>query len=348
MVEHEIFMQRCLELATLGNSKVQPNPMVGAVLVHQGKVVAEGWHQEYGSAHAEINALNALKDPALAKASTLYVTLEPCSHFGKTPPCVNTIISKGIPKIVLGTIDSNPITSGKGIEKLINAGIEVVQGVCQKECLSLNKRFFTYHSKKRPYIILKWAQTLDGFVAKEDYTSKWISSEEARNEVHKWRATEAAILVGTKTALFDNPMLTARLPNSRQPVRVVIDRKLQIPKDFHIYDKSAETLILNEIKNDSLGNCSQILCDLSNQSCQPILDLLFQKQIVSLLVEGGSFTLNRFISENVWDEAQVFISAKNFKSGIKAPTLSGTPNNLKVFGDTKLFSFYNQDNAFAC
>jgi diaminohydroxyphosphoribosylaminopyrimidine deaminase/5-amino-6-(5-phosphoribosylamino)uracil reductase len=254
MHQHHKYLQRCIELARLGIGYVSPNPMVGAVIVHNDIIIGEGYHQKYGQAHAEVNAVNDALNrhnnaEELLRESTIYVSLEPCAHYGKTPPCSDLIIKHHIPTVVIGCRDQFAQVNGRGIEKLQEAGIDVITGIMEQECFELNKRFFTRIQKQRPYIILKWAQTQDGFFAPDDGTQYWITGPESRKLVHKWRSEEDAILVGKNTALIDNPQLNVREWEGRSPKRVLIDRRLELSKDLHVFDQLVETLVFNEIKN---------------------------------------------------------------------------------------------------
>ncbi|MFN8256956.1 MAG: bifunctional diaminohydroxyphosphoribosylaminopyrimidine deaminase/5-amino-6-(5-phosphoribosylamino)uracil reductase RibD [Bacteroidales bacterium] len=325
---HEIYMQRCNELAMLGLGHAAPNPMVGAVIVHQGKIIGEGYHKVCGGPHAEVNAINSVLNKELLKKSTLYVNLEPCSHYGKTPPCSDLIIEKEIPEVIIGCQDIFEKVAGRGIEKLKQAGCRVETGILEKECLELNRRFFTFHRLKRPYIILKWAKTLDGFI---DYDRtnpaaphiNWITNNLSKILVHKWRTEETAFMVGTNTVLNDNPMLTAREWTGRNPLRVIVDRQLRIDTGFHVFNNQANTIIFNEIKNETSGNKEFIKINFEKNSLQEMLDVLYQKQIQSLVVEGGRQLLNSFIVSNLWDEARVFTGNKYFHNGIKEPEFKG-------------------------
>lgn len=322
MTPDEFFMRRAFELAQLGIGSVSPNPRVGCVIVHNHKIIGEGWHQKFGEAHAEVNAVNSVADSSLLKESTVYVNLEPCSHFGKTPPCADLLIKHEVKKVVVANQDSNPLVAGKGIKKLLDAGIDVVTGVLEKEGRELNKRFFTSMEKQRPYIILKWAQTADGFIAKKNYESKWISSELSRQLVHRWRSEEDAVLVGTKTATHDNPSLTVRDWTGRNPTRIVIDRFLRLNERLHVFDGKERTLCYNVLKHEEKGNLSLIRIEEENFISHLVHDLVRQK-IQSLIVEGGAQTLQFFIDLNLWDEARVFTSSRVFHEGISSPRLKG-------------------------
>ncbi len=324
-------MWRCLQLAKNGLGSTYPNPMVGCILVHDDLIIGEGWHQKIGQPHAEVNAILNVENPKLLKESTLYVSLEPCSHFGKTPPCADFIISKRIKNVVIGSLDSNPKVSGNGIQKLKDADCEVITNVLRDECAELNKRFFTFHNKKRPYIILKWAQTLDGFIAPEKNEIKtisekkpfWITCTLSRQRAHQFRAEEHAILVGTKTVIEDNPELTTRAWEGKNPIRIVLDRTLKIPKQASILNNKAKTLVFTEIDTDNAENIIFEKIDFSSNIATQVCASLHKHQIQSVIIEGGAKTLQTFIDENMWDEAFVFTGNKKFKKGIKSPLFSG-------------------------
>jgi diaminohydroxyphosphoribosylaminopyrimidine deaminase/5-amino-6-(5-phosphoribosylamino)uracil reductase len=322
-------MDRCLELARLGAGSVSPNPMVGCIIVYDGEIIGEGFHEKYGEAHAEVNAVRTVKNQTLLNNCTLYVSLEPCSHFGLTPPCSDLIIEKKIPRVVIGTIDSFAKVAGKGIEKLKKAGIDVRVGILEKECREINKRFFTFHEKKRPYIFLKWAETADGFIdfdrTKNQFGEPtWITGEKALVRVHQMRAVEDAILVGTNTALKDNPSLTVRHCAGRNPLRLVIDNQLRLPENLNLFDGTVKTIVFNSLKDEVIGNIEFVKIDFGKKMIHQILKKLYQQNIQSLIVEGGKQLLESFIQENLWDEAFRFVGNKQFTSGIKAPQISGT------------------------
>jgi len=330
----EVFMRRALELALLGMGSVSPNPMVGCVIVHDGKIVGEGWHKQYGEAHAEVNAIASIADKSLLKECTVYVNLEPCSHFGKTPPCADLLIDHCVKKVVVANLDSNPLVASEGVKKLRTAGIEVVTGILEKEGRELNKSFFTSMEKQRPYIVLKWAETSDGFIARENFDSKWISNEYSRQLVHKWRTENDAVLVGTKTAFHDNPELNVRDWSGRNPVRIVLDRFLRLSEKLHVFDHKQKTLCYNVLKHEEHNNLSRVRIGEENFIGEVVKDLVKQK-IQSMMVEGGATTLQLFIDAGLWDEARVFVSDKDFGKGIKAPTLSGNlMHQESVFNDT--------------
>lgn len=311
--------------------------MVGCVIVLENRIIAEGFTSSYGGNHAEVNAINAVKDKSLLERATIYVTLEPCSHFGKTPPCSDLIIKHKIPNVVIGCVDDNIQVAGKGIEKLKNAGCHVTVGVLEKECKAHHKRFFTFHNKKRPYIILKWAETIDGFIAPETKNGQkpvWITNVFSRQLVHKWRTEEQAILVGTHTVLQDNPSLTARDWAGQNPIRIVLDKNEQLPKNVHVFNTEAKTIVLTQkpedekpLNNDhelNTWNTEFIDWNLKTKIAQQICNVLYNKNINSVIIEGGAKTLQLFIDANLWDEARIFTGNIAFKKGVKAPHFSGT------------------------
>ncbi len=314
-------MHRALQLAKNGLGSVSPNPMVGCVIVHNDIVIGEGWHQQFGEAHAEVNAINAVKKKELLKDATVYVTLEPCSYVGKTPACSDLLISSKVKKVVVATLDPNPKVAGSGIAALKNKGIIVKQGVLEKEATELNKRFFINQQLNRPYIILKWAQTKDGFIARKNFDSKWISNEQSRQRVHQWRAQEDAILIGKNTAYYDNPSLTVRNWHGTNPVRVLLDRNLEVKTEFNLFDGEANTLVYNVIKNNQQKRIEQIKIE-KEDFINNVLDNLYQRETGSILIEGGSQILNTFITLGLWDEMRVFTSNQLFKEGINAPEIN--------------------------
>lgn len=348
MYSHENYLQRCIDLGRLGTGSVSPNPMVGSVIVCGDKIIGEGYHRAYGQAHAEVNAINQVFEKyenakELLKRSTIYVSLEPCSHFGKTPPCADLIISNEIPKAVIGCRDPFDQINGKGIEKLKSAGIDVIEGILTEECIELNKRFFTRILKKRPYIILKWAQTADGFFAPNDRSQKWISSQHTKQLVHRWRTEEDAILVGKNTALSDNPQLNSREWPGRNPIRIVIDRRLELPDNLNVFDQSQDTIIFNEKKTEVDDRIKYLeLEDFDNLLPQLIAYQLYLMDIQSLIVEGGAKTLNLFLKAGLWDEARVFTGPENWNSGIPAPIISHKPDEEQTIGPDVLNVWYNK------
>lgn len=346
---HEKYIKRCIDLAKNGIGATYPNPMVGSVIVLDDVIIGEGWHQKAGEPHAEVNAINSVKDKSLLKEATMYVSLEPCSHFGKTPPCSNLIVNSGIKNVVIGTIDSNSLVRGKGVEHLRANGCNVVVGVLEDKCYKLNKRFFTYHSKKRPYIILKWAETVDGFIDKlrnnnSDKSPNWISNSYSQQLVHKMRAQEQAILVGTNTVLNDNPSLTTRFWKGVNPIRVILDRTLKITKEFTVFDGRVKTIIFTEVKNEGLAkeNIFFERIDFSKNVPNQICEVLYKYEIQSLIIEGGAKVLQSFIKANLWDEAYVYTGNVNFSKGIKAPELNKIPSEKHVISDDILHLYINQ------
>lgn len=337
----EDYMQRCLDLAFLGQGAVAPNPMVGCVIVKNNTIIGEGYHQKFGGPHAEVLAIAAVKDQNLLEGATVYVSLEPCAHFGKTPPCSNLLIDKKIARVVIACKDPNPKVAGKGIERLQKAGIKVEVGMLETAAQQLNKRFFCLHQKQRPYVVLKWAQTKDGFLdrlrSNDQKGINWISSEESRSLVHHWRSKEMSILVGKHTALNDNPSLTVRDVSGKNPIRILIDSQLQVQNDISLFSTDAPTLIFNRIKNEQKGNIEWI--KIPETSTKFILDELYHRGIHSVMVEGGSRTLQYFIIDNVWDEAYVLVGDLQYGEGVKAPVLNRVPTHVHGFGTDQIYYF---------
>ena len=324
-MNHEYYIKRCLEISKQGIGTTRPNPSVGAVLVVDNKIIGEGYTSPYGGYHAEVNAISSVKNDEDLKKAIMYVTLEPCSHYGKTPPCADLIVRSGIKKVVIGCLDINEIVAGRGVEILKNAGCEVVVGILENECKAHHKRFFTFHSKKRPYIILKWAQTTDGYIApknREKQAPVWITKKSSRQLVHKWRSQEHSILVGTTTILDDNPSLDVRSWRGENPLRIVIDKDLKIPKNLKVYDGSVKTIFINQKVTTSNGNLHFEKINFSNPVALQICEVLYKHKVQSLIVEGGRKTIQTFIDENLWDEARVFYGALTFQEGTKAPLLT--------------------------
>lgn len=342
MKDQEKFMKRCLELAKNGLGLVYPNPMVGCVVVYNGLIIGEGWHQKAGCAHAEVNAIASVKNKSLLTDATLYVNLEPCSHHGRTPPCADLIVSHGIKKVVIGAVDSNKQVGGKGIKRLRENGVELVVSVLEDEARELNKRFFTFHEKKRPYVILKWAQSKDGYIFPDLRDAQkgqpfWISNNYSLQRVHQWRSEEASILVGKNTVQQDNPNLNVRDFSGNSIIRIAIDRKLELSESLNFFDGSSDTIIYNELKDETIGQLSLVRLDFSQDLITQILKDLYKKDVQSLIVEGGAYTLNSFIVANLWDEARVFNGEQYFKNGLKAPVL-----------DTEQYSQEQLDNNLLC
>ena len=351
MMMHKFYMKRCIELAKNGLGTTYPNPLVGSVIVHEGKIIGEGWHNKAGESHAEVNAVNSVKDKSLLKEATIYVSLEPCSHYGKTPPCCDLIIANEIPNVVIGTVDPFSKVAGNGIKKLIESGKNVTVGILEDECNELNKRFFTFHQKERPYIILKWAESADGFIAPEmpkpvqhdKLKPVWITNQYSRQLVHKWRTEEQAILVGTNTVLDDNPKLNARDYIGNNPVRVVLDKSGKISEKYHVKDNSQKTIFISESeKFETTENCIYENVIFDNSLPSNICNVLFNNNIQSVIIEGGRTTIQSFIDSNFWDEARVFIGNVHLNSGVKAPILNRNYNFSKIKED-QLKLFINHD-----
>lgn len=337
--EDEFYMRRCLELATLGAQDVAPNPMVGAVLVHNGRIIGEGFHRKFGQAHAEVNAIDSVlkEDQSLLTESSLYVSLEPCSHHGKTPPCSDLIIESGIPRVVIGCIDSYSEVAGKGIQRLRDNNIDVKVGVLENDSLYLNRRFFTFHTKKRPYIILKWAVSSDGFLDKErnedEAKINWITQPETQQLTHQWRAEEGAILVGKQTVLNDNPSLTVRAVNGESPIRLIITSSPEeIPDNSRILNDDAQTIIFNPVMDKKENATTWVRTDFEENILSQIMKHLHGMSIQSLIVEGGKTTLEHFIEQDFWDEARILEGVNTFENGILAPKIEGRLINQFTFG----------------
>lgn len=338
MNNDELYIKRCIELAGKALGKTYPNPLVGSVIVHNGEIIGEGYHHKAGENHAEINAINSVKNKDLIPESTIYVSLEPCAHFGKTPPCALKIKELGFKKVVIGAMDSHDKVNGKGKKIIQDAGIEAISGILEKECIELNKRFFTYHEKKRPYIILKWAESGDGFLDK-DFKPTAVSNTLVNQFVHQLRADEHAILVGTQTALNDNPSLTVRNAEGTNPVRILIDFDLKVPSGYNIYNNEAKTLVLNAVKESTEGSVQFIKINKDN-FLPELMEALYKEQIQSVIIEGGRFTLQQFINANLWDEA-IVIKNENLKleNGTKAPEFNHTATKIENFRDNTVSFF---------
>jgi len=340
------FMNRCIELAASGLGFTAPNPLVGCVITHENEIIGEGYHHKFGKPHAEVNAINSVKTKKLLKNSTLYVTLEPCSHFGKTPPCADLIVKMGIPRVIIASKDPFRQVAGKGIEILKNAGVEVETGILKDEYEWLNRRYFTFYKKQRPYVILKWAQSSDGFIdiKRTADTPKiiWITNETCRTLVHKWRSEEQAILIGTETVLNDNPELTVRRWNGKNPLRIVIDRNLTLLKKLKVFNDKAQTLVFTETDKSSIQNNIEyrtILFD--DMLLKNILKELYKRNIQSIIIEGGAYTLNSFIRKNLWDEARVFTGDVVFSKGLHAPKMYITAHSTEMIFKNKMDIYYN-------
>lgn len=348
MKPDELYMFRCIEIASQALGNTAPNPLVGAIIVCENKIIAEGVHRVFGGLHAEADAIGKVPSRSLLKKSTLYVNLEPCSHQGKTPPCAELIVKSGIPRVVTGNPDPNSLVSGKGIRLLRKNGIEVKTGICEDSCIELNKRFFTFHVLKRPYIILKWAQTIDGFIdvirtPDEQAGINWISNETSRLLVHKWRSEEQAIIIGTNTARMDNPILNTRYWNGKNPLRMVTDRNLTLSQNLNVFDKSLPTIILNSHKSEKTDNLEFLKINFTEGFPGDIMNLLFERGVQSLIVEGGKMLIESFILQNLWDEARVFTGQKKFVNGIPAPVLDQSPVEISSIQSDQLFIYRNYD-----
>lgn len=342
MTFDETIMNRCLELAKKALGQTMPNPMVGSVLVFENKIIGEGYHLRAGEAHAEVNAINSVENKNLIPLSTLYVSLEPCSHYGKTSPCCERIVQEGIKKVVVGTLDTTAKVNGKGISYLQQNNVEVATPMLNDACRFLNRRFFTFHEKQRPYVILKWAESADGFIAPENAQQQYaISNTYSKTLSHKWRTEEQAILVGTKTAILDNPQLNPRLWKGSTPIRVVIDKNLDVPATHHLLDGSVKTILINQKKENRANNIDYIKINFQENPATQILKVLYQQNIQSVIIEGGAKTLQYFIQSNLWDEARVFTATKQLISGIKAPVFLISPSEITNIEDDTLKIFYN-------
>jgi diaminohydroxyphosphoribosylaminopyrimidine deaminase/5-amino-6-(5-phosphoribosylamino)uracil reductase len=334
-------MKFALQLAEKGRGMVAPNPMVGCVIVKNDESIAEGYHQKYGGPHAEVNAINSLPIDFDFTDCTLYVNLEPCSHHGKTPPCSDLIISKKFKRVVVGNLDTNPLVAGKGIQKLKDAGIGVSSGVINSEARELNKRFFWYHEKKQPYVILKWAETKDGFISREPLPASkednWITCTESKELVHKWRAEEQSILVGTNTVVVDDPELTARLVEGNNPVRIVIDRELKLPTFSKVFSSEGKVLVVTEKDKLNTSNITYCKINFDRDFVNTLLNTLFELSIQSVIIEGGSKLLNSFIVAGAWNEARIFVGTKEFINGIKAPVFNKANAEELAIGADKLY-----------
>ena len=340
-----LYMDRALDLAARGGRAVMPNPMVGAVIVHNDTIIGEGYHQLYGGPHAEVFAIQGVQDRSLLKDATIYVSLEPCSHFGKTPPCADLVIESGIRTVVVGCKDPNPKVAGRGIQKLRDAGITVHEGIRERECVMLNRRFMLFQKMQRPYVILKWAETADRFIAREDGSSKWISSEFSRRTTHRWRSQEMSILVGTATARADDPQLTVRHIEGINPLRIVIDRELTLPPNLSLFNNEVETWVFNTHTEKQEGDTFWKKLDSMRAVPEQILAHLFAAKKLSVIIEGGTKTLQSFIDTGLWDEARVFQSKKTFGAGIKAPHLGVQGHTTMPSGKDRIEIFQHPDLA---
>ena len=350
-MDPKTYMQRCLELAQLAKGHTAPNPMVGAVLVYNDHIIGEGYHQHYGADHAEVNCLKNVSeaDKAFIPDSTMYVSLEPCAHQGITPPCATRLVAERVKKVVIANTDPFAQVNGKGVQILAEAGIQVETGLVNEEGLWVNRRFFCFHQQKRPYIILKWAQTPDGFIAPADRTRFQITDSQSQKLVHQWRTEEGAIMVGATTARNDNPQLTARLTEGRQPLRIVLDRNLQLPATHHIFDNTAPTWVINELRETLHGNIHSVQLKFDDTLLPHLLQRLYDAKIQSVIIEGGAALLNSFIAEGLWDEARVLTGTTSLTNGIKASVLNNynevTPSDIWLWDDT-LQVFINKNSHY--
>ncbi len=347
MKTHEKYIKRCIQLAKNGLGTTYPNPLVGSVIVYNQKIIGEGWHKKAGEPHAEVNAINSVKNKDLLKNATIYVSLEPCSHFGKTPPCADLIIKNKIPNVVIGTIDPFAKVAGNGIKKLKEAGINVTVGVLEKECAKLNKRFFTFHQKKRPYIILKWAESFDCFISPENKTERapvWISNIYSRQLVHKWRSEEQAVLVGTQTVIDDNPKLDTRDWFGNNPIRIVIDKNNRISKESFIFDNKARSIVFSLSESSGLNeNIRFEKLNSASNNIHEIIEVLYRMQIQSVIIEGGKKTLQSFIDADLWDEARIFKGNTVLKNGTSSPLIKGEIEFKQAILDNEFLILRNYD-----
>ena len=347
MKVQEKYIKRCIELAKNGLGTTYPNPLVGCIIVNENKIIGEGWHKKSGQAHAEVIAIESVQNKKLLSSSTLYVSLEPCSHFGKTPPCADLILKYKIPNVVIGTIDPNSKVAGKGIQKLKDDGVNVTFGILEKECNELNKRFFTFHKKSRPFIILKWAESSDGFISpknKDEQKPVWISNEYSRQLVHKWRSEEKAILVGTQTIIDDNPSLTVRDWTGDNPIRVIIDKENRIETSKNVFDNQAKTIVFSNKEVTAVADqIEYIKVDFDKNPEQAIVKKLYENNIQSIIIEGGRKTIQSFIDANLWDEARVFIGEIKLHEGTKAPELNKAIYSKMYLKKDTLLTYRNDD-----
>ena len=351
MIEKDkIYMRRCFELARKGLGLTRTNPLVGCVIVHNDRIIGEGYHHEFGGPHAEVNAIRSVKDSSIFPEATLYCNLEPCAHHGKTPPCSNLITQKRIRRVVISNMDPFPSVNGQGISQMEKGGIQVETGFLAGEGFHLNRRFFLFLNKKRPYIILKWAQTADGFIdfvreLDDPVGTNWIAGEECRTLVHKWRSEEAAVMVGTNTVINDNPRLNVRRWTGNNPVRITIDKNGRLPGSPNILDGKQDTIVFSGVHGKYSGKTRSIQIDPSYE-LGDLLEELYDQKIISVFVEGGTKLLESFLQSGLWDEARVFTGKMSFSQGVKAPEFIETPDESLLLGDTKLELFRNRDNLF--
>jgi diaminohydroxyphosphoribosylaminopyrimidine deaminase/5-amino-6-(5-phosphoribosylamino)uracil reductase len=344
------FMRRCIDLASAAEGLTYPNPLVGSVIVHDGIIIGEGYHLKAGEAHAEVNAINSVRDRGLLKNSTLYVNLEPCSHFGKTPPCADLIISEDIRKIVIGTVDTSKKVSGRGIQKLKDAGCEVVTGVLEEDCRRLNIRFFTFNEKRRPYIILKWAQSADGFIdidrGKDQPSGPyWITGSAEKNLVHRWRAAEQSILAGASTVRTDNPLLNVREWTGSDPLRLILSSSGKLGEDPALFKTKGMSTVFTCNREACFKNAETVILEAGTAASDQITKYLYDAGIQSMMIEGGAATINHFISEGLWDEARIFYGKEYFKRGVHAPDINGVLSDRIIFSGSRLEVLFNGMNS---
>ena len=331
-------MKRCIELASKEIGNTYPNPLVGCVIVYENKIIGEGSHQAYGDKHAEVNAINSVSDKNILKDSTLYVNLEPCNHYGKTPPCTDIILKYKIKNVVIGSSDPNKMVEGGGIERLEANGCNVTYGVLENECNHLNKRFFTYHKQKRPYVILKWAESNDGFISpiKSEREVYWISGDKSKKLSHRWRSEEHSILVGVQTIIDDDPMLTTRLVDGKNPIRIILDPNCRIPLNSKVFSKDSKTIILSKTENNSIEKNIRII---NYDKMEFILRSLYDLKLQSVIIEGGAKTIKNFLDHDSWDSIRIFKSNQNLKNGIKSPKIDISEFEKTIIGDDTLYEF---------
>jgi len=339
---HIKYMKRCIELASKGIGKTYPNPMVGCVIVHNDKIIGEGLHQEYGYNHAEVNAINSVVDKDLLRESTLYVNLEPCNHYGKTPPCTELILKKEIKNVIIGSKDPNNVVNGNGIKTLVSNGCNVEFGILKNECDELNKRFFTFHNRKRPYIILKWAESKDGFISpkKSDRNKRevfWISNEESKKLSHYFRSQEHSILVGVQTVIDDDPELTTRMVDGNSPIKIILDPNNRIPLNSKVLFNKSETIIFSSTKNLELNIDNEVINQFDFDS---ILESLFKRGIQSMIVEGGAYTIQKFLDADIWDCIRIFKSNNNLITGVISPKYEVGKLEFRLIGDNKFYEIF--------
>ena len=338
MEDNLIYMKRCIELASKEIGNTYPNPLVGCVIVYENKIIGEGSHQAYGDKHAEVNAINSVNDKNLLKDSTLYVNLEPCNHYGKTPPCTDIILKYKIKNVVIGSSDPNRMVEGGGIKRLEANGCNVTYGMLENECNHLNKRFLTYHKQKRPYIILKWAESNDGFISpiKSEREVYWISGDKSKKLSHGWRSEEHSILVGVQTIIDDDPMLTTRLVDGKNPIRIILDPNCRIPVNSKVFSKDSKTIILSKTKNNSIKKNIRII---NYDKMEFILRSLYDLKLQSVIIEGGAKTIKNFLDHDSWDSIRIFKSNQNLKNGIKSPEIDISEFEKTIIGDDTLYEF---------